>query len=326
MARPNRLKKGPKLDRDGLYRIRRGGDRKPGGGILSGVGDFARKLVGATKAGDQRRAARRSKRAGRRAERGKRKELRGLGLTRKAAREQAPIEIQAKKDAIRAENRRKSDFKKEKQANSGTIQIDKKSISQIPQEPRSKTPIGYTPKGPSETTSDSNERKGVRIYHGPSGTRTVNVDGTETFVKRPEDKGDVKKRAFEQSVREQKMSGGLGFSAKGKSTEGYYDTSSFDRYNPHMANPEYDSNKRGGHIGPDGNYINPKLMYKPQEQQDMERAGLQGYYNYKQQAGDKAISRDEWLAGEGNEYVYKGKTEKYIPFKKKNSKTKRKKK
>jgi len=341
MAKPF-FKKGPKRNKHGVHEIRRGFDRKPGGGILSGIGNVARKLVGATAAGDLRRSKRKGKRNKRRAIRGEKKaimqDLMGQGQTRgqarRAAKVGAPVMHQAKVDQKRAESKRKRDFKTMKEDNSGTISLPQKPSVAIQQPEGSKTPIGYTPKGASETSkvSKSKERTGVTVHHGDSGVRTVHKDGTETFVARPgagTPQALADRQNFKNVVRKQKLSGGLGFSSEGRSAENFYDSSKFDNYNPHTANPEYDSNLQTK-TGPEGTYINPKMMYKPQEQQDLERAGLQGYYEYKQTAGDKAVSRDEWLAGEGKQYVYGGKTDKYIPFKKgeynkKRNKTKRKK-
>ena len=316
------MAKTPRFNRrTGLYgmgRGRRAGTPTRAGNVLRGIGGAFKSLVGATKEGDKRRARRKSNRAGRKAEREMRKEIKGnlmdqgmkRGAARRTAKATAPIAIRSQKDAKRAESQRKRDFEKDKKTNRGTIQIDKKTIEQIPQDKTPTTPIGYTPKGPTETDAP----KRAKVVHGPSGTTYYDKEGQKTkWVEAPEDRTGAKRQAFDRAVREQKLSGGLGYSGKGGATESYYDTSTMKFYNPHMANPEYNPKAAGGHIDEQGFYVNPRMMYKPQEQQDLERKGIEAYWKYKQKAGDKAVSRDEWLAGEGSQYVYKGKTDKYIP-------------
>ena len=325
------MAKTPKFNkRTGLYgmgRGRRAGTPTRVGNVLRGIGGAFKSLVGATKEGDLRRARRKSKRAGRKAEREMRKEIKGnlmdqgmkRGAARRTARTTAPMAIQSQKDAKRDKSTasKKERLNKDKSSSSYSSQF-----GNVPSGASSYTPPGVTSTGskekPTETKSiKSDAPKRAKVVHSSKGTTYYDKEGVKTkFVEAPEDRTGAKREAFDRAVREQKLSGGLGYSGKGGSADSYYDTSTMKFYNPHMANPEYDPKAAGGHVDEQGFYVNPRMMYKPQEQQDLERKGIKAYWDYKQKAGDKAISRDEWLAGEGSQYVYKGKTDKYIPFRK----------
>ena len=153
----------PKFNkRTGLYGGHKNPRRPSGGGFLSGIGDAVKGLVGATPAGDKRRAGRAARRNERKRIRSKKKDLkqqyRNLGASRgdarRMAKANAPEQVRADRANKLAENQRKRDFKKEKQTNKPISLEQQSTESQLPK---------YQPPGiQGRTTSAPTERPNLQ--------------------------------------------------------------------------------------------------------------------------------------------------------------------
>tara|TARA_R100000278_G_scaffold121867_1_gene106711 strand:+ start:1123 stop:1920 length:798 start_codon:yes stop_codon:yes gene_type:complete len=180
------FQKGPKRNKRGIYEVRRGFDRspsarKPGGGILGGIGRAIKGLVGATPQGDARREERQMRRKIRRNLRNPQPTEAGMstkglsrGDARRLARTMAPQAIESQKKERLAENRRKRAFKEEK-ANNKPISLDKRS-GQPEKSTSMPKPKGYKPSSPSQVNRKSKDN--VYEYTDRSG-KTTSYDPTK---------------------------------------------------------------------------------------------------------------------------------------------------
>lgn len=211
----NERYKTPKFNkRTGLYG-KGGGNRNtaPGSGVLRGIGDAVKSLVGATKAGDKRRAARSKNRAERKQIRATKKDLKqqyknlgsSRGDARRMARANAPgIVAKQKEDKIaklKAENQRKRAIKNDKRSNK-PISLDKKTISSVTQTKPSPatTKSAATKPGKKDNVYEYTDRSGKKTSYDPTKKKSRNNSMAASDLKKVT-RGGIKGPA---SARDQK--------------------------------------------------------------------------------------------------------------------------